>query len=201
MKKLDLVEKTFVMIKPDGVARGIVGKIFQRFEEMGLKLVAARMVKATKGQIAVHYPGDSKEWRTKLGNKTIKSYDDDLVRVKGDYGTNNPDEIGKIVYENLQKYLTEGPVIIAVWEGNKAVERVRKLAGSTVPTFAEVGSIRGMYAFDTPEFAVKSGRIVFKNLLHISDSAEEAEREIKLWFGDKYKALNEYERVDYIDIF
>ncbi|MBN2016205.1 nucleoside-diphosphate kinase [Candidatus Dojkabacteria bacterium] len=200
-KKYPSIEKTFVMIKPDGVKRGLVGKIFQRFEEQGLKLCAARMVLPQKKQVAEHYPGNSKEWLEGVGKKTIQNYEGNKKLVQQDFGVDDPLEIGKIIYKNLSKYLCEAPVIISVWEGNKAVERVRKLAGSTVPTFAELGSIRGSFAFDTPDLAIRSGRIVFKNLLHISDCVEEARREIKIWFGKKYKDLSYYERIDYLDIY
>lgn len=193
------IEKTFVMIKPDGVARSLVGKIFQRLEEQGLKLIAARMIIAKEAQISIHYPGNNKKWLKGVGEKTIRNYNNNKSVIE-DFGNDNPLEIGKIVYKNMSKYLCKGPIIISVWEGNHAVERVRKLAGATVPTFSEVGTIRDSYAFDTPQLAIRSKRIVFKNLIHISDSVDEAQREISIWFKDKYKPLNKYERVDYIDI-
>ena len=94
-----------------------------------------------------------------------------------------------------------GTEIELCWEGNEAVKVVRKLAGETDPTKADVGTIRGNWAYDTPQLAVKSGRIVFQTLVHISDSAEEAKREIKHWFGDKFEDLSDYERVDYVGMF
>ncbi|MBU0976361.1 MAG: nucleoside-diphosphate kinase [Patescibacteria group bacterium] len=200
MKKLN-VEKSFVMIKPDGVARGLIGKIFQRFEEQGLKLVAGRMALATKEQVATHYPGENKKWLRNLGDKTIESYAGDLKSVERDFGTSDTLEMGKVVYQKMIEYITSDPIIITVWEGNEAINRIRKLVGSTVPTFAEVGSIRGSFAFDTPSLAVRSGRVTFKTIVHASDSKEEAIREIPNWFGAKYKSLNGYERVDYVDIF
>lgn len=199
--KLPSIEKTFVMIKPDGIARGLVGKIFQRFEEQGLKLDAARMLIATEKQVMVHYPRNDKKWLKGIGQKTIGNYNGNLKQLREDFGIDKDIEIGKIVYKNFKKYLCKGPMIASVWEGNHAVDRVRKLVGHAVPTFSELGSIRSMYAFDTPMLAIKSGRIVFKNILHISDSQKEAEREIGIWFGRKYKDLSNYERIDYIDIF
>ena len=200
MNKIETIEKSFVMIKPDGVARGLVGKIFQRFEEMGLKLVAARMINATEDKIRKHYPYTD-EWLRGIGKKSLKVYKGDKDTLKDDYGTDDMREIGEIVHENLVEYLRETPVIISVWEGNHAIERVRKLVGMAMPTFAEVGTLRGMYAFDTQPLAVRSGRITFKNIIHASDSVDESDREIKIWFGDKFKNLAEYERVDYVDIF
>ncbi|MDD3647255.1 MAG: nucleoside-diphosphate kinase [Candidatus Dojkabacteria bacterium] len=200
MKKAN-VERSFVMIKPDGIARGLIGRIFQRFEEQGLKLIAGRMITATRKQVAAHYPGKNEKWLRNLGDKTIASYDGDTNSVRIDFGTENTLEMGRIVYNKMMDYITSGPIVITVWEGNEAISRIRKLVGSTVPTFAEVGSIRGSFAFDTPALAVKSGRITFKTIIHASDSNDEAAREIANWFGDKYKPLDNYERVDYIDIF
>lgn len=190
------VEKTFVLIKPDGVKRGLVGKIFSRFEAMGLKLAAARMVMATKEQAYDNYPGTDK-WYQNLGEKTYINYDNDEDAIAADMGTSDKIEIGRKIHAGLADYLTSGPVIVMVWEGNHAVKVVRKLAGSTTPDRAEMGTIRGDFGFDSSMLAVKSGRLVFQNMLHISESVEEAEREIDHWFGDKYKDLSDYHRIDY----
>lgn len=194
------IERTFVMIKPDGVKRGLVGKIYKKFEEAGLKLVAARMIQATEDQAKHNYPGTD-EWLKGMGEKTWNNYEGDETKLMKDMGTIDRKEIGSKIYESLVKYLTSGPVIISVWEGNEAVKVVRKLAGSTDPTVADVGTIRGNWGYDTPKLAVKSGRIVFQTLVHISDSPAEAQREIKHWFGDKFKYLGDYERVDYAGAF
>lgn len=201
MKKFASIERSFVMLKPDTLSRGLVGRIFQRFEEQGLKLVASRMIKTTEDQVAKHYPGSNAEWLYNLGKKSTASFGDDKKLVKEAYGTGDFNKIGKTIYDAMKNYITSGPIIITVWEGNHAVERIRKLIGSTVPTFAEVGTIRGSYAFDTPVLAVKAGRITFKTLVHASDSPSEAKREIRNWFGGKYKDLSNYERIDYVDIF
>jgi nucleoside-diphosphate kinase len=194
------IEKTFLMIKPDGVKRGLVGEIYSRFEDLGLKLVSARMIKATEEQAKGNYPG-TEEWLINLGNKTYVNYDNNVSEIEKDLGISDKLEIGKKIYDALVKYLMEGPVLISVWEGNHAVRIARKLIGKTDPTLADIGTVRGDYGLDTPQFAVKSGRIVFKTIVHISDSKEEAEREIKHWFGDKYEYLGDYNRVDYLDLF
>lgn len=199
-KNIPSIEKTFFMIKPDGVKRGLIGEMFKRLERIGLKLVAARMIWATEEQAKGNYPG-TEEWLTAMGEKTWKNYDGDAKAIKADLGTTDRLEIGKKIYNALVKYLIDGPVIISVWEGNHAVRVVEKLVGKTDPTLADVGSIRGDFGFDTPQFAVKSGRIVFKTLVHRSDSPEEAEREIKHWFGEKYKYLGDYQRMDYVGSF
>ncbi len=200
-KKYSMIEKSFVMLKPDVLSRGLVGRVFQRFEEQGLKLVAARMTRATKEQVSKHYPVKDEGWVTGIGRKSTESFSNNKRKVKEAYGTTDFKEIGKIVYKAMLNYLTSGPVIIMVWQGNHAIKRIRNLVGSTVPTFAEVGSIRGTYAFDTPPFAVKAGRITFQTMIHASDSPKEAKREIEIWFRKKYKDLSNYERVDYINMF
>ncbi len=199
-KKRSSIEKTFLMVKPDGVARGLVGRVFQRVEEMGMKLIAARMIKAKKEQVSEHYPGTDEDWLKGIGEKATSNFGDDLEAVKKAFGTTKKLEIGKTVYNNLEKYICESPVIISVWEGNHAVERVRRVAGHAVPTESELGSLRSNFAFDSPVFATKTGRIVFKNIVHISDSVSEAKREMKIWFGDKFKDLSDYERIDYVDM-
>lgn len=197
MKDFPNIEKTFVMIKPDGILRGLVGEIYSRFERIGLKLVAGRMILPTVDQARGNYPGNA-EWLVGMGEKTYKNYNNDTNQIKNDLGVTDKLEIGNKIYEGLVEYLTESPVIISVWEGNHAVDVVAKIIGKTDPTLADIGSIRGDFGFDTPQFAVKSGRIVFKNLIHRSDSVEEARREIEHWFGDDYKYLGDYERTDYV---
>ena len=196
-EKYSTIERSFVMIKPDGVARGLVGKIFLRFEEMGLKLVAARMIKAKKEQASMHYPGDDEGWLDGIGSKTYASYESDEKAIKKDFETTDKIKIGKIVLEAMIKYIMKGPVVITVWEGNHAIDRIRSIVGKTIPTIAEVGSIRGMFGVDTPALAGKTGRITFKTIVHASDSVKEAQRETKIWFGEKYKDLSKYERIDY----
>ena len=195
------IEQSFVIIKPDAILRGLVGKIIKKFEEQGLKLVAARMIQATKEQAAAHYPGQDKAWLSNLGDKTADGYKNDLKAMKNDLGTSDKLEIGKMIYKSMVDYICNGPIIIMVWEGNHAIDSIRRIVGKTLPYMAEVGSIRGSYGFDTPSLATRTGRITFKTLVHASDSESEAKREIKVWFGEKFKDLSDYERVDYIDIF
>ncbi len=194
------IEKTFLMIKPDGVKRGLVGEVFHRLERVGLKLVACRMIIATETQAKGNYPG-TEEWMTKMGEKTLSNYGSDVKSIMEDLGTVDPLKIGREVYRALIRYLVEGPVILSVWEGNHAVSVVEKIVGKTNPTTADLGSIRSDFGFDSPQFAVKSGRIVFRTLIHRSDSVDEAKREIEHWFGKSYKYLGDYTRTDYSDSF
>jgi nucleoside-diphosphate kinase len=200
MEKYNSVEKTFLMIKPDGVRRGLVGEVFNRLERIGLKMVACRMIRPTREQAKGNYPGTD-DWLIKMGEKTLVNYNNDAAAVIADLGTADKLVIGNKIFEALVDYLTEGPVILSVWEGNHAVNVVRKLVGKTDPVLADVGSIRGDFGFDTPKLAIKAGRIVFKTLVHCSDAPDEAEREIKHWFGDKYAYLGNYDRVDYLGMF
>lgn len=199
MAKFTSIEKTFLMVKPDGLKRGLVGEIFSRLERIGLKLVSARMIQATKEQARDNYPG-TKDWLIKMGEKTYNNYLGNEKAILEDLGTVDKEKIGKKIHESLVIYLTDGPVIITVWEGNHAVDIVRRLIGKTDPVIADVGSVRGDFGIDTPQLAVKSGRIVFKTIVHCSDSVDEAKREINHWFGADFKDLGDYKRVDYQDI-
>jgi nucleoside-diphosphate kinase len=197
MQKYPSIEKTFLMIKPDGVKRGLIGEIFKRMERVGLKLVASRMIWASREQARDNYPG-TEDWLINMGNKTHKNYNNDEASILADMGTKDKLEIGKKIYNSLVDYICESPVVLTVWEGNHAVQVVKKLVGQTDPLLADVGTIRGDFGFDTPQLAVKSGRVVFKTLVHRSEDPEEAKREIKHWFGGNYKYLGDYERVDYV---
>ncbi|XP_015186537.1 PREDICTED: nucleoside diphosphate kinase [Polistes dominula] len=136
-------ERTFIMIKPDGVQRGLVGKIIQRFEEKGFKLVALNMVWPSEELLQKHYA----------------------------------DLSAKPFFPGLVKYMSSGPVVPMVWEGLNAVKTGRVMLGETDPKNSAPGTIRG-------DFCLQVGR----NIIHGSDSVESAEKEIKLWFGEKEKS-------------
>lgn len=195
------IEKTFVLIKPDGVKRGLTGKIFTKFEDVGLKLVACRMIKPSEEKVKGNYPVDNAEWLTKMGEKTYQNYNNNESEILNDLGTKDKLEIGKKIANSLITYLSSGPIIIMVWEGNHAVNVIRKIVGLTSPDVSPSGTLRGDFGFDTSSFAIKSGRIVFQNLIHTSDSPEEAQREINHWFGKDYKYLGDYDKSDYVGAF
>lgn len=188
-----MLEQTLVIIKPDGLKRGLVGEIVTRFENVGLKLVSARMVRATRGLLEKHYPADRK-YKTNLGKKTLELYKRYQYDPKQILGTDDPYEIGSDVYEKLMDYMTSGPVVLLVWEGIGAVRLVRKLVGSTTPLDAEVGTIRGDLSHDSQLSAPLKGRAL-NTLVHASGTEEEAKKEIDLWFGKDFRA-KEYIRVD-----
>lgn len=149
------MEKTLVIFKPDAVMRGIVGEILTRFERVGLKIVAAKMLQPGYEHFYEHYEG--------IGTlKTRK---------------------GEEIFETQLQEMQQGPVIAIVLEGVEAVELVRKLVGPTEPKSAAPGTIRGDYAHITYGQASAAKRGV-PNVVHASADAGEAEREIAHWFRD-----------------
>jgi len=133
------MEKTFVMIKPDGVQRGLVGEILQRFERKGFKIKGLKLLQVTEELAAKHYE----------------------------------EHIGKPFYPELVEYITSGPVVTMVLEGNSVISEVRKINGATNPLEAQPGTIRGDYAQD-----------ISMNIIHGSDSPDSAQREIAIYFSE-----------------
>ncbi len=182
-------EKTFVLIKPDGVRKGLIGEILNRFERRDLKVVALEMFLATRREMDGHYPKDL-TWITRLGGKTIATYEKYGHDPKREFGTKEPVKIGKIVRGWLIDFMSSAPMVKIVVQGPHAVDMVRKIAGPTMPYLAEMGTIRGDYSADSAISANIEHRPVY-NLIHASETPEEAAHEIKHWFGKhpiyKYK--------------
>ena len=133
-------ERTLVLIKPDGVERGLVGEVINRIERKGLKLAALELRQVEQELAEQHYA----------------------------------EHDGKPFFGSLLEFITSGPVVAAVVEGPRAISAFRQLAGGTDPVDkAAPGSIRGDFGLE-----------VQFNLVHGSDSAESAAREIKLWFPE-----------------
>ncbi len=169
-------ERTFVAVKPDGVQRGLVGEVIKRFEKVGLKLVAMKMLVPTAEFIEKHYTLDP-EWRRVTGEKTIAGY-----KAKGlTPPTEDPFEVTARVLENLKSFMTSGPVVAMVWEGAHAQKIVKKITGGTEPLTSDVGTIRGDYVMDSYAMSDNDQRAV-RNILHCSGSVEEANNEIAHWF-------------------
>ena len=143
-------ERTFVIIKPDAVQRGLIGKIITRFEGKGIKIVAMKLLSVSKELAEKHY-GIHK---------------------------------GKQFFDSTVKFITSSPVVAIVLEGNNAIEMVRCMMGKTDPQKADMGTIRGDF-----------GQFIGRNIVHGSDSPENAEFEINLWFKPKeisdYTCINE----------
>ncbi len=145
------MERTFVAIKPDGVKRGLVGRILQRFEDKSYKIVGMKLMNVTPEIAAKHYE----------------------------------EHFGKSFYQELINFITSGPIVAMVIEGNNAIKGVRHIVGSTRPDEADDGSIRA-------DFSSYSTM----NLVHASDSVESAKREMDLYFTeaeicDNYKNMFE----------
>lgn len=135
------MQQTFLMVKPDAVRRGLIGRIISRFEEKGFKMVAGKLMVIPEELAKKHY---------------------------------NEHE-GRPYYEDLISFMTSGPVFAMVWEGNDIINLSRIMMGSTDPNKAIPGTIRGDFA-----------TLVNRNVIHGSDSPENAEREIQLFFN-KYE--------------
>lgn len=132
------IEKTFSMVKPDAVAQNVIGRVYARFEEAGLKIVQAKMIHM------------------------------DRTMAEGFYAEHK----GKPFFEPLIEFMTSGPVMAQVLEGENAVQLHRDLLGATDPTKAAPGTLRAMFGSQMP-----------KNAVHGSDAVASAEREIAYFFG------------------
>ena len=134
------MERTLVLIKPDGVQRGLIGEVIARLERRGLRLVGAKFLQVSQNLAETHY--------------SIHK--------------------GKPFYDGLIAYITSSPVMAMAWEGPSAVVAVRQTMGATRPTEAAPGSVRH-------DFGLEVGR----NLTHASDSVENGQVEVSLWFSDQ----------------
>jgi nucleoside-diphosphate kinase len=187
-------ERSFVMVKPDGVQRGLAGEVISRFEKRGLKIVAMKMVKPSLEHIDEHYPKDP-EWIGRLGDKGFNVFKEYGIDPKELMGTSDRKEAGKMVRSWLVDYLNEAPVIAMIIEGIHAIDMVRKIAGPTLPSKAEIGTIRGDFSVDSPAAANIEKRAI-KNILHASENKEEAEHEIAHWFSQE-EIFDDYVRAEH----
>lgn len=187
------MEQTVVLIKPDGVKRGLVGEIVHRFERMGLKIVAMKMVLPSKELLHKHYGTDKDTTIKRLGGKTLDTYTKYGKDPVKEFGTDDPMELGKLVIGWLLDYVTSGPVIAILLEGRHAVENVLNMAGPTMPVAAPAGTIRGDFSTDSAAYANDERRGV-SNLIHISGSIEEANFEKTVWFTPE--EIHSYKRVE-----
>jgi nucleoside-diphosphate kinase len=184
-------EQTYVMIKPDGVRKGLTGEIIKRFEQRDLKIVALEMFMPTHQQMDEHYPKDE-VWLRKVGQKTLSTYEKYGYSAKEELGTDDDLAIGKEVREWLIDFMISAPLVRMVVQGIHAIDSVRKIAGPTLPNLAPVGTIRGDFSIDSPLLANKEKRAVM-NLVHASETPEEAQHEIDHWFGKGAKIF-QYKR-------
>ena len=169
-------ERTFVIIKHDGEQRSLIGEIIGRIERTGLKMVGLKMFVPDRKRATEHY-GKDDAWCEKVGGRTIEN-----MEKMGEKPVKSALEYGRDIIEALLAYITVGPVIAMVIEGNHAVGIVKKLVGGTEPLTSDVGTIRGDLTMDSYSTANVGGRAV-RNLIHCSDQPEEALREISIWFS------------------
>ena len=161
-----MVERTLVLVKPDAVKRQLTGRIVERFENAGLKIVGMKMIWVDDNFAKKHYR------------------EDDIAKRHGE-----------TVWKNLLKFIVEGPVVAFVLEGNDVIEVVRKICGPTEPKSAQPGTIRGDFAHHSYSSA-DAGQKAIRNVVHSSANKDDAKLEIVLWFLEKelhtYKSVQDF---------
>ncbi|MDO8609622.1 MAG: nucleoside-diphosphate kinase [bacterium] len=185
-------QKALLIIKPDGVQRGLIGTIIKRFEKVGLTVIGVKFEWATKEKVIAHYP-NTEAWFKKVGERTLSNYAKKGIDANKVFGTNDPIKIGQAVKGWLVNYFQESPVFLAAVEGYEAIEIVRKLSGNTLPVLAAPGTVRGDFSHDTIDLANEQNRPL-RNLIHASDAVEDGEKEVALWFAPN--ELFSYVRAD-----
>ncbi|KKR14832.1 MAG: nucleoside diphosphate kinase, nucleoside-diphosphate kinase [Parcubacteria group bacterium GW2011_GWC1_39_29] len=185
-------EQTLILIKPDGLKRGLAGEVLKRFESRGLKIVGMKMVKASAEHVKKHYLS-TKEQLEGMGNKTLDTLKQNGLDPIKTMGTDIPLEIGKMINNWNFEFISSSPVVAIVLEGLHAVDMARKIAGTTLPFRADIGTIRGDFSIDSPVLGNLNKRPV-RNVVHASGSIEEAKREIKHWFLSR--EIFDYQRAE-----
>lgn len=172
-----MFQQTLIIIKPDGVRRGLTEEIIRRYEVAGLKVVKRKEMMAPMDIVEKHYPMDQ-DYLCSIGEKTIAAGQQ----------VESAEDQGRKVVTWLRKFITSGKVTAMVLEGEDAIRLARETTGFTDPSTAEKGTIRGDLGIDNILDANQEERPVY-NLIHASGSEEEAKKEIKLWFGDEVKEI------------
>lgn len=187
------MEKTLVLIKPDGVQRGLVGKILSRFEGVGLKIVAMKMVHPSREDVDKHY-ALTEEWMRGVYEKSKAKYEANGEK----FPYNDHIAYGTEIKRGLVEFLVSSPVVAMVLEGEMAVSLVRKMVGATEPASSAPGTIRGDFSHDTYALSNAQNRPI-RNLIHASGNVAEANQEIPVWFTDEelYKYEHVNDRVQY----
>lgn len=181
-KNKDYFEHTVVFVKPDGVKKGIIGDVLSRFEKVGLKLCAAKLIWVDATHAGKHYRDDNDYHKT-VGTKTLENYKKFGIDPKENLKTKDPVKIGKLVRKWNMDFVSSGPVFVMLLEGPGAISIVRKIVGHTFPADALPGTIRGDYSLESAQLANTQGRTV-ENIIHASGSKQEADLERKLWFKE-----------------
>jgi nucleoside-diphosphate kinase len=177
-------QRSLVLIKPDAVARHLVGELISRFERKSLKIAALKLIWPSEELAGKHYV-DTEEWLESTGQRTFNSYVE-----RGIEPPLTPREFAMNTRRKLMESLTAGPVVAMVLEGAHVIEAVRLMRGATSPMKAEPGTIGFDYSLESYELS-DAGDWAIKNIIHGSDSPENAAREVGLWF--KPEELVNYE--------
>lgn len=175
-------ERTFVILKPDAVQRGLVGEIIQRFEKIGLKLVAMKMHMVDEETLWQHYNKDD-SWYLKKGTKIVENRESLGMPIEKE-----AIEYGKDIIRAMVYYMGCSPVVSLVIEGNQAQAVVKRIVGSTEPSTADTGTIRGDYSLDSYFLCDVDGSRGMRNLVHCTDPEDGVDawkREMDLWFTEK----------------
>ncbi len=170
------MEQTLILIKPDGVERGLTGEIFARLQRAGLKLVAVKMVKATAEQCDKHY-ALTEEWMKGVYDKAKAK----MESLGQPFPYPDHKAYGGMIKNGLMEFLQSGPIVAAVFEGEQAVAQTRKIVGATEPASSAPGTIRGDFSIDTYALSNAQDRPL-RNLIHASGTVEEAKNESAIWF-------------------
>jgi len=172
--------RELVIIKPDGLERKLVGEIIDVFEKAGFTIEKLQKTILTDKIVKLLYR-DTEEQLIGMGEKTIKSMEEkgDLNKLDELFGTRDPHKIGKQLIERQRKFMTSGPVVVMILDKENAPADARKIVGSTDPSKAEKGTIRGDFGNDSIYTANGEKRAVH-NLVHASDP-ENAEYEISIF--------------------
>ena len=176
-------ERTLIILKPDAIQRSLMGEIIGRFERLGLKFVAFKFVTPDEDHLFTHYNKDD-AWFEKKGSIMVKD-----LEAQGKTVEKSALEYGKDIIRLVIQGMQEGPLLAIVVEGHGAVDQVMRIVGTTEPSTADIGTIRGDFTVDTYSHATFENRSI-RNLIHCSDSVDEANREIDLWF--KAEEIMEY---------
>lgn len=181
-------QRSLVFLKPDAIQRSLIGEVITRIERTGLKIVAMKMILATRAQVVDHYHKDD-AWFLKKGTKIVEDRKANGLPIEKE-----AIDYGKQIIEQNVAFMTSGPILALIAQGNEAPAVIKKITGGTEPSTSDVGTIRGDFTVDSYEHAGVTGRAV-RNILHCSENVEDAEREIKVWFTDseilKYRLVQE----------
>lgn len=172
-----ILERTVILVKHDGVQRGLVGEIIKRFEQKGLKIAALKLIHPARELAEKHYVL-TEEWIRKLATNTRKD-----AERRGEKLSETDEEIAKRVQGWLVDYLIEGPIVAIIFEGYHAIEIGRKLVGHAEARQAELGTIRGDFTVESYVMADERKRPL-RNIVHASGNKEEAQNECRVWFAE-----------------